>query len=131
MADSIPNPIAERRLSLPEDPERTAVVTVGAPYHEVDGVWACDFAVEDVGGSTLRTAHGEDSMQALLMAFEGARVTLSASGVDFTWLGEPGNHGIQRFIPMFLPFSIVQDIERYIDERVAAFGKDAQTRTPG
>lgn len=116
---TIDHPIAERRLFVDNDQERQLVVRIGQPAPDPAGDWLCPFHVEGID-SAPRDAHGIDAIQALEMAFEGARVTIERSGLCVSWFAGDGT-GISRTVPSFLPPDQQRDIERYIDERINDF----------
>jgi hypothetical protein len=66
--------------------EVVTAIEVGAPREEGEGTWACD--VEMPGVERLRTIHGADSLQALLLAlgFLSDRLEyLADHGARFLW----------------------------------------------
>src|SRR5262245_17079877 len=100
----VANPIAVRRLAVAGEPDRVVVVTIGKPRPDPDpsGDWMCSFLVEGIPNARRLRAHGVDALQALLMAVEGVRAELVASGLTLTWEGgEAGDVGIPRSIPLF------------------------------
>lgn len=55
-----------------------------------------------MGRPQIRSVGGADSLQALLLAVEGARVALDKTGSRFTWLEtdpDKAGPGIPRYIP--------------------------------
>jgi len=58
--------------------------------------------IKGLGRPQIHSARGVDSLQALLLAVEGVRVTLDKTGSRFTWLEtdpDKAGSGIPRFIP--------------------------------
>lgn len=127
----IPNPTAVRRLAVAGDVDREIVITIGKPRLDPAGDWRCSYLVEGVPKARRRFAHGIDPLQALQQAIEGARQTISASGILCTWLdGEPGDIGIPRTVPSFAWSGFSQRIERYIERELKRFARAAR-ESPG
>jgi hypothetical protein len=124
----IANPIAERRFAVVGEPEREIVITIGKPRPESDpSVWMCSYLVEGIPKARRRIARGVDSLQALQMAIEGARYTLSASGLVCIWHdSEPGEIGLPRSVPSFEGSDFAEKIERYIDRELKKFARVAK-----
>ena len=71
--------IASRILTLREDGKDTAVeIRVFSPK-QVSGSWACRYEIDWPEGRHEMEAHGLDSVQSLLIAFQLIGVTLYAS----------------------------------------------------
>ena len=122
-------PIATRRLSVADQPGRVVLVTIGHPEPDPNptGDWRCSFYIEGIDDSGPRVVHGADSLQALLIALEGVRKKLDASGLALVWQNEePGNICIPRMVPYQFGGTFARDIERYIDDRVEAFASAAE-----
>jgi hypothetical protein len=85
-----------KKLPLFED----ATVFFGIPRPHPAGDWVCPFVIEEGGKKDAQHAFGIDSVQALQMAFEGARASLDSRGRYAQFESEPeGGPGIQRHIP--------------------------------
>ncbi len=126
----IANPVAERQLSVVGAPDRTVVVTIGKPRPDPDGDWVCAFRIDGIEDSRRHLAYGVDSIQALLIAIERARIMLDASGLDFIWQGgEPGDTGIPRTVPSFYGLAFARKIERHIEREVEQFGRSDEARS--
>jgi hypothetical protein len=81
---------------------REISVSFEEPQQRPRGHWECRFLIKGLGRPQIRTVGGGDSLQALLLAVEGARVTLDKSGGRFTWLEtdpDKAGPGIPRYIP--------------------------------
>jgi hypothetical protein len=81
---------------------REVTVSFEEPRQQPRGHWECRFLIRGLGGPQIRKAGGADSLQALLLAVEGARVALDETG-RFTWLEtdpDKAGPGIPRYIPM-------------------------------
>lgn len=120
------NPIAQRRLEVPADPDRTIVVSIGQPEPDPTDpatVWRCAYHVQGIPGSTPKYAYGIDSLQAIQLAIEWARKELEAAEPTATLsAGMPGEHGISELLPL-LPEPFRGDIKRYIDQKIEELSK--------
>lgn len=124
----IANPIAKRELTVADNPDRAVLISIGCPAPDPDpsGDWTCSYHVEGILDSGPHVVHGADSLQALLIALEGVRKKLDASGLVLVWNDEePGNFCIPRMIPYQFGGQLSRDIERYMDERVEELAKAA------
>ena len=64
--------------------------------------WECRFVIKGLSRPEIHSVGGADSLQALLLTVEGARVTLDKTGRRFTWLEtdpDKAGTGIPRYIP--------------------------------
>jgi uncharacterized protein DUF6968 len=80
---------------------RDVTVSSEGPRQRPRGHWECRFLIRGLGTTQVRRVEGEDSLQALLLAIEGARVTLDVTG-RFTWLEtdpEKAGSGVPRYVP--------------------------------
>ena len=80
-------------------------VSFGEPRPDSRGIWGCRRLIKGLGKPQSHIEKGGDSLQALLLAVEGARATLEKTGRVFTWFDETdpdkAGTGIPRYIPMF------------------------------
>lgn len=113
--------IATRRLT--KSSGRGAVlVSIGMPKRATTGEWICPYAIRGAGIRGVRAAHGENSVQALLIAAEQVRVALSASGTRAYWV-EPGSHGFPKHVP-----DCFGEVGRIIDREVNRFAREQMRR---
>src|SRR4051812_41716417 len=92
--------IAERRLSVVGEPEKTVLLTIGKPRPDPRGDWVCPVHVQGISESQQHNGYGVDAVQALLNGLEAARYVLDRSGLTLTWIGgEPGDVGVPRQVP--------------------------------
>jgi hypothetical protein len=131
----IANPIAERRLAVVGEPDRVLVIVVGKPRRDPDpsGDWRCPYLVEGLPEARRRYAHGTDSLQALQMAIEAARVEIHATGLLCSYSGgEAGDLGIPRTIPTFggAARDFAPRIERYLDRELKKLATQVKKGAP-
>ena len=91
--------------------------------------WRCRFHLT---GAVEKDNYGRsiDSLGALENAIAGVRQCLDDSGLALSWVGgEPGDHGVPRFVPQFLGRAFAKDIEDEIDRRMGA--RIAAIKPPG
>jgi hypothetical protein len=85
--------IAERVLDASKDGQLyKATVRVGRPVRFSDGPrYLCPYQIAGIGDDVVRSAAGEDSLQAIELAFKmlGADLYYRHKDFRFTWLGQP------------------------------------------
>ena len=97
--------VARRELNEIGSISRPVVVSIGAPRRNPKGYWECWFSVEGLGKRDVHRVGGADALQALLIAIEGARITLDKTGRRFSWLEydpDKAGSGIPRYVPTHL-----------------------------
>lgn len=95
--------IASRVLNEIGGSLREISVSIEKPQRTPRGNWQCRFLIKGLGRPQTHSLGGGDSLQALLLAVEGARVTLDKTGSRFTWLEtdpEKAGTAIPRYVPM-------------------------------
>jgi hypothetical protein len=125
---------------------RRVVVSIGTPRRHPKGYWESWFSLEGLGKPDVHRVGGEDALQALLIAVEGARVTLDKTGRRFSWLEsdpDKAGSGIPRYVPMHLGplaearinIAIERESKRYFQRRligrkanIAAFEAEVRER---
>ena len=94
--------IASRVLNEIGGSLREIEISFEEPQQTPRGNWECRFLIEGLSRPQIHSVGGADSLQALLLAVEGARVTLDKTGSRFTWLEtdpDKAGTGIPRYIP--------------------------------
>ena len=94
--------IARRVLTEIGGSLREIAVFFEEPRQQPRENWECRFSIKGLGKPQIHKVGGADSLQALLLAVEGARVTLDKTGSRFTWLEtdpDKAGTGIPRYIP--------------------------------
>jgi len=126
--------IAMRTLIDSQDPDTAVTVSIDNPI-QVGDDWACTFRIDGMG--IEEQAHGVDSLQALLLAVEGARRALQQSGRTLTWTiggqpaGETGDTGLPRQVPTIVDLAERDRIDHMIDDAVNQWlAERARTRHP-
>jgi hypothetical protein len=83
--------IAERELEAVKDGKsQVAIVRLGKPIKSADATdFRCPYQVAGIGDDVIRSASGEDSMQALQLAIKmvAAELHFRYEDFTFTWLG--------------------------------------------
>jgi hypothetical protein len=66
------------------------VLRIGRPYEHPEGDWACLFQITGRGDDAVYEAYGVDSLQALTLCLEMARIHLTGLRQKhaITWLGD-------------------------------------------
>lgn len=107
---------------------RKAVGRIARPIKS-GSVWVCSFKVSNIGMSKPIEAVGEDSMQALVLAFEGMLTTVRRANLDWRWVyGEAGELGIPRGIPSGFGRAFAKQLEDMVDLEVERFARNAEHR---
>jgi hypothetical protein len=126
----IDNPIAERRLTVVDDPGRSVTVTIGQPMEAQPGEWACPFTIDAIDPETRSDRGlGVDGVSALLNALHAIRYALDASGVRVSWEGgEPGDTGFPQLMHYAFGFDVSQRVERLINEEIQKLVDEKKAR---
>lgn len=110
--------IARRVLTEVNAPDREITLSIGTPRRVDRDEWQCAILIEGLKDSAIAdSAHGTDSLAALLLAVEGVRWHLKESGLRFAWGGESDlwDTGIPRQVPIGFGRQFEERIERAID----------------
>lgn len=119
--------LASRELQAGDD-GRTVTVSLGFPERDPQGTdWMCSFDITGLDEAVSDAGHGVDAMQALLMAFEGIRVTLDATGLTLSWLGGERETGFPQLVPTYFGPEFAAQISRHIDREVERFAQALQS----
>ena len=129
MGISISNVIATRKVRENTPDGKTVLVQIGKPRKDSVAAWECAFYITNIGMPEIQFGYGEDALQALIHAIEGARVVLEKSGHRFTWeYGEEGDIGIPRYVPMIYGKHFTERLHKMIDSEITRFAKAAERR---
>jgi hypothetical protein len=91
-------PIATRRLAR-TDTGAAVIVELGRPRARRTGEFECAYRVRGLGRVRIGRALGEDSAQALQLAFEAVRLELDPQQAVLSWYGVPGETGFHQYVP--------------------------------
>lgn len=104
-------------------------VVIGKPRKRREGEWACPYYISGVGMERIRYVYGVDAFQALLLAFQGIRISLEKTGKRFSWIGgEEGDTGLPRFVPDCFGLKFSNRLERLIDREVERFTRQLEKK---
>jgi hypothetical protein len=92
------SPIATRHLAR-TDTGAAVTVQLGRPRRRRTGEFECPYRVRGLGRARIGRALGEDSVQALQLAFEAVRLALEPDAAALSWYGESGETGFPQFVP--------------------------------
>lgn len=125
----VDNPIAERRLTIVDDPGRSVTVTIGRPVEAQPGEWACPFTIDGIPEPRSDRGLGVDGISALLNALHAVRYALDASGVRVSWEGgEPGDTGVPKLMHYAFGFTFSQRMEQLIDDEIQKLVDEKKAR---
>ena len=107
-------PIATRCLHVVGHPRRKVLVEIEKPFF-ADPEWRCTYSVRGAKLYRSRFACGEDSFQALMLAFVAIRAELDAFPVPLAWLSdEPGDIEIPHQAPTHAGLAFQRKVEQMI-----------------
>ena len=112
--------IASRVLKTASDGQKTSVrLDLSVPFKK-GRVWTCDFNITATGVKIAGSAHGEDSLQALILGLDAIRKAFDNSGLAASWLsGEAGDIGIPLLAPMAFGYSVQRKAEESMKKTLA------------
>lgn len=121
--------VCERRLTKRAadglSADRAIKVRVGKPRRGKRS-WICPFHITGLDMKVPVLAYGEDAVQALLMACEGVRVTLSRNGSLFTWIGgEEGDAGFPMMVDGGMGLAFTKRLEKLVEKEKKRHWKEA------
>ena len=92
------SPIATRHLAR-TDTGAAVTVQLARPRQRRTGEFECPYRLRGLGRVKLGRALGEDSVQALQLAFEAVRLELEPHAATLSWYGERGETGFPQYVP--------------------------------
>lgn len=95
---TLKSPIATRHLAR-TDTGATVTVQLARPRRRRTGEFECRYRVRGLGRVKISRALGEDSVQALQLAFEAVRLELEPHAAILTWYGARGEIGFPQYVP--------------------------------
>jgi len=106
------------------DKTREVVVSLMAPRHRSDGEWECAFRIDGREEPIVRSSIGVDSLQSLMTAIQGIRMTLEATGGRFGRYRPGDGAGINQQIPMWFGARAEARVNRAVEREMARRLKD-------
>src|SRR5688572_7474922 len=111
--------IGSRRVRVVKGEGTWVTVTLGVPEQVDREEWMCPFRITGLPARVESGALGADAIQSLVLAIQGIRQSLDASGWRVAW-GTPGDQGgFPQFIPVFGGEEVSARIARFVDREVA------------
>jgi hypothetical protein len=109
--------IATRHL-VRADTGAAVTVQLGRPRRRRTGEFECPYRVRGLGRARIGRAFGEDSVQALQLAFEAVRLELEPHARVLTWYGELGETGFPQYVPYFFGGRFRKRIEAMVNREI-------------
>lgn len=122
--------VAARRVFQRSDrPNRPVTLTIGVPQAVPGSDWGCAVQITGLTRSLSRPrfVFGIDAIQAHVLALQYAKIVLSASKYQLTWLDETGDLGLPLYVPS-LPKRHQDRVQRLVDREVERFYKAAKRK---
>jgi hypothetical protein len=120
--------IIARRALTSLDGLAAGEVVIGKPTQQGADEWRCDFEIRSVSATTTDHACGADSVQALMLSFDGIRQALYAFDPGLCWEGMPIDLAFPRTIPISMGDEFYREIESHIDAKIEGFVDDRSKR---
>jgi hypothetical protein len=111
------SPIATRHLAR-TDTGAAVTVQLGRPRRRRTGEFDCPYRVRGLGRGKIGRALGEDSVQALQLAFEAVRLELEPHAAILTWYGQPGETGFPQYVPYSLGGRFRMRLEAMVNREI-------------
>ena len=111
------SPIATRHLAR-TDTGATVTVQLGRPRRRRTGEFESPYRVRGLGRVKISQALGEDSVQALQLAFEAVRLELERHAAILTWYGEHGETGFPQYVPYSLGGRFRKRLEAMVNREI-------------
>ena len=111
------SPIATRHLAR-TDTGAVVTVQLGRPRGRRTGEFECPYRVRGLGRVKIGRALGEDTVQALQLAFEAVRLELEPHAAILTWYGELGETGFPQFVPYTLGVRFRKRLEAIVNREI-------------
>jgi hypothetical protein len=107
---------------------RFATAKIGHPRKSGKD-WACSVVISNIGMTEPRLAYGVDPMQAVILALECVRVTLTHTGTRWRWIhGERDETGIPKYVPIAFGRKFASRLEAMIDAETEKLADAAERR---
>lgn len=120
--------IIARRALATSDGRAICEVVIGKPTQQSADEWRCDFEIRSATSMKTGYACGSDSMQALMLSFDGIRQELSAYEPELSWDGMSIDLAFPRTIPISMGDDFYREIEKHIDAKIESLIDDRGKR---
>ena len=111
------SPIAARHL-VRTDTGTGVSVELGRPRARRTGEFECPYRVRGLGRIRIGRALGEDSVQALQLAFEAVRLELEPHVAALSWYGMAGETGFPHYVPYALGARFRKRLETVLSREI-------------
>ena len=123
------SPIATRYLAR-ADTGAAVIVQLGLQRRCRTGEFECPYRVRGLGRAKIGRALGEDSVQALQLAFEALRLELEPHATILTWYGgEPGEIGFPQYVPYALGGRFRKRLEAQLSREIVREARRLERRS--
>lgn len=120
--------IIARRTLTTSDGRSTCEVVISKPTQQTVDEWRCDYEIRGAMATKAGYACGADSVQALMLSFDGVRRELTAYQPEVFWEGLPIDLAFPRTIPISIGDDFYREIEKHIDAKIEKFIDDRSNR---
>ena len=121
------SPIAARHLAR-TDTGTGVTVEFGRPHARRTGEFECPYRVRGLGRIKVGSALGEDSVQALQLAFEAVRLELEPYGAAVSWYGVAGETGFPHYVPYAFGTRVRKRLEAVLRREIERELRGLKTR---
>jgi uncharacterized protein DUF6968 len=122
------SPIATRHLAR-TDTGAAVTVQLGHPRRRRTGEFECPYRVRGLGRAKIGRALGEDSVQALQLAFEAVRLELEPHAAILTWYGALGETGFPQYVPYTVGGRFRKRLEAMVNREIEREGRRLERRS--
>jgi hypothetical protein len=111
------------------DSGAAVTVQLGRPRRRRTNEFECPYRVRGLGRLKVGRALGEDSVQALQLAFEAVRQELEPYAATLTLDGEPGETGFPQFVPYSLGGRFRKRLEAMLNREIEREARRLERRS--
>ena len=120
--------IATRHLTR-TDTGAAVTVHLGRPRRRRTGEFESPYRVRGLGRVKIGRALGEDSVQALQLAFEAVRLELEPHAAILTWFGELGETGFPQYVPYIFGARFRKRLEAMVNREIEREARRLEQRS--
>jgi hypothetical protein len=128
MDTKLKSPIATRHLAR-TDTGAAVTVQLGIPRGRRTGEFECPYRVRGFGRAKIGRALGEDSVQALQLAFEAVRLELEPHAAILTWYGARGETGFPQYVPYTFGARFRKRLETMVNREIDREARRLENRS--